>query len=220
MLECSQISYRYGRRGDWVLNDFNHTFEPGIHLIKGYSGCGKSTLLRIMGGYLKPKKGKIYFGAKRQKPNRKFQRLELGFVFQQLNLLPLASLRRNLLIAAALGGTSGKMAKQRAAFYIEKLGLQGFEKRNPPSLSGGQQQRATIARALIKEPSALLLDEPTSGLDDLNTKVISQVLREYVSKGDRLAIICTHDQRLDIIADEILDFNRFLPLERHLEALV
>jgi len=220
MLECSQISYRYGRRGDWVLDNFNHTFEPGIHLIKGYSGCGKSTLLRIMGGYLKPMKGKVTFGTKKSKPNKKFQRQDLGFVFQQLNLLPLASLKRNLLISAALGGTSGRKAKDRAKFYIDKLGLNGFEKRNPPSLSGGQQQRATIARALIKEPSALLLDEPTSGLDDLNTQVISQVLREYVSKGDRVAIICTHDQRLDIIADEIIDFNRFLPLERHLEALV
>ena len=87
-------------------------------------------------------------------------------------------------------------------------------------MSGGQQQRATIARALIKNPSTLLLDEPTSGLDDLNTQVIAQVLREYISGENRVAIICTHDQRLDTIADEILDFNRFLPLERHLEALV
>lgn len=220
MLQCNKICYRYGSKGHWVLDEFSHTFEPGIHLIKGYSGCGKSTLLRIMGGYLKPKKGHIVCGAKQKKPNKKFQRQELGFVFQQLNLLPLASLKRNLMIAAALGGTSGKEAKQRAQEYIQKLGLSGFEKRTPPSLSGGQQQRATIARALIKHPSTLLLDEPTSGLDDLNTKVIMQVLRDYVNVGNRVAIICTHDQRLDEIADEILDFNRFLPLERHLEALV
>lgn len=220
MLTCSNISYRYSRKGDWVLDDFSHSFQPGIHLIKGYSGCGKSTLLRIMGGYLKPHKGKINCGKKQKKPNKRFQRQELGFVFQQLNLLPLASLNRNLMIAAALGGASGKEAKQRAQHYIQKLGLEGFEKRRPPSLSGGQQQRATIARALIKNPSTLLLDEPTSGLDDLNTKVISSVLRDYVSGGNSVAIICTHDQRLDTIADEILDFNKFLPMERHLEALV
>jgi ABC-type lipoprotein export system ATPase subunit len=100
------------------------------------------------------------------------------------------------------------------------LGLEGFTHRLPQTMSGGQQQRATIARALIKEPQVLLLDEPTSGLDDLNTEVIIKVLGDFVSEARRVAIICTHDSRLDKIAHDILDFNRFLPLEGHLEALV
>lgn len=218
MVKCDDIYYRYSRKGGWILEGFTQEFKEGIHLIKGYSGCGKSTLIRLMGGYLKPHKGRIqHFG---KPPNASFQRNDLGFVFQQLNLLPLASLQRNLLIAAALGGVTGKKARENLNFYQEKLGLEEFSKRLPTSLSGGQQQRATIARALIKEPAVLLLDEPTSGLDDLNTEVIMNVLKEYVAEGERVAIICTHDSRLDKIADEVLDFNRFLPVERHLEALV
>ena len=91
-------------------------------------------------------------------------------------------------------------------------------KRTPQTLSGGQQQRAAIARALIKEPSVLLLDEPTSGSDDLNTRVIARVLREYIV-SDRICVISSHDHRLESLADEILDFNCFLPLEGHLLAL-
>jgi ABC-type lipoprotein export system ATPase subunit len=218
MISCQDLHYRYSRRGSWVLQGFSQDFATGIHLIKGYSGCGKSTLLRIMGGYLRPTKGRVLVN--QQKLNASFQRSQLGFVFQQLNLLPLASLDRNLMIAASLGGMTGQKAKLNAKRYIEKLGLEGFSKRLPGSLSGGQQQRASIARALIKDPQVLLLDEPTSGLDDLNTEVILTVLRQYISDGQRVAIICTHDSRLNKIADDILDFNRFLPVERHLEALV
>jgi len=219
MLQCEGIYYRYGKKLEWVLNDFSHSFPPGVHLIKGYSGCGKSTLLRILGGYLTPAKGEISVKGYK-KPNRKFQREALGFVFQQLNLLPLATVERNLHLAGALAGVTDAKRKDNVKQYLSELGLDEFHQRLPGTMSGGQQQRATIARALIKEPKVLLLDEPTSGLDDLNTKVIIKVLEKFLSEGERVAVICTHDQRLDDIADEVLDFNKFLPVERHLEALV
>lgn len=218
MLNCKNIYYRYARRAPWVLEDFSHDFAPGIHLIKGYSGCGKSTLLRILGGYLKQQKGKINIDNYR-KNNTKFQKQDLGFVFQQLNLLPLASVSRNLHLAASLAGVDRDTRNENVDKYLSRLGLQDFKKRLPKSMSGGQQQRATIARALIKEPKVLLLDEPTSGLDDLNTEVIIKVLKEFVEEGNRVAIICTHDSRLDPLANDILDFNRFLPMEGHLETL-
>ncbi len=219
MLSCSNIYYRYSWKAPWVLEDFSHDFTPGIHLIKGYSGCGKSTLLRILGGYLKQQKGKVTIDGYK-KNSTKFQKRDLGFVFQQLNLLPLASVRRNLHLAASLAGISRSIRNKNVDRYLNLLGLETFKKRLPKSMSGGQQQRATIARALIKEPKVLLLDEPTSGLDDLNTEVIKKVLQEFIKDdGNRVAIICTHDSRLDKIADDILDFNRFLPMEGHLEAL-
>jgi len=218
MLHCENIYYRYARRAPWILEDFSHEFTPGVHLIKGFSGCGKSTLLRVIGGYLKQQKGKVKIDGYRSN-NIKFRRKDLGFVFQQLNLLPLASIKRNLNLAASLAGISKREREENTSTYLKLLGLGEFKKRLPKSMSGGQQQRASIARALIKEPKVLLLDEPTSGLDDLNTEVIINVLKEFINGGDRLAIICTHDSRLDKVANDILDFNRFLPMEGHLEAL-
>ena len=217
-LTCENLYFRYSRKTDWVINDFSHAFAPGITLIKGASGCGKSTLLRILAGYLSPSKGRVAAPTGKIPTNANFQRQELGFVFQQLNLLPLASVARNLQMAGSLAGLSSKDTLERTERWLALLGLRDFADRRPAFLSGGQQQRAAIARALIKEPSVLLLDEPTSGLDDLNTQVICNTLRQYIA-GSRICVICTHDHRLDFIAHEVLDFNRFLPLEGHLVAL-
>src|SRR5207253_944083 len=133
------------------------------------------------------------------------------------NLLPLATLERNLELAGSLAEQAPEVTRAQTQHWLDLLGLREYSNRRPDSLSGGQQQRAAIARALIKEPAVLLLDEPTSGLDDLNTRVIIRALQGYVT-GPRVCVICSHDSRLHPIAHEILDFNRFLPLERHLVA--
>ena len=217
-LACDNLFFRYSKKTDWVINDFSHAFAPGITLIKGSSGCGKSTLLRILAGYLNASGGKVVTPIGVAPSDRDFQRKELGFVFQQLNLLPLATVARNLEMAGSLAGLPHDETIDRTQRWLALLGLRQYADRRPAFLSGGQQQRAAIARALIKEPTVLLLDEPTSGLDDLNTQVISNTLRQFIS-GSRVCVICTHDHRLDYIADEVLDFNRFLPLEGHLVAL-
>ena len=217
-LSCENIFFRYSRKTDWIINDFSHPFAPGITLIKGASGCGKSTLLRILAGYLSASSGSVMTPSGVVPTDRDFQRKELGFVFQQLNLLPLATVARNLEMAGSLAGLPHDETLERTQRWLALLGLRQFADRRPAALSGGQQQRAAIARALIKDPTVLLLDEPTSGLDDLNTQVICNTLRQFIS-GQRVCVICTHDHRLDYIADEVLDFNRFLPLEGHLVAL-
>jgi ABC-type lipoprotein export system ATPase subunit len=215
---CKDIWFRYHARSPWIIQNFSHEFAPGIVLIKGASGCGKSTLLRMLAGYLEPARGIITTPSGRPPTCKDYQREEVGFVFQQLNLLPLASLERNLQMAGSLAGLPNATIRERTQHWLATLGLGDYAKRRPASLSGGQQQRAAIARALVKEPSVLLLDEPTSGLDDLNTQVISRALENFVT-GSRICVICSHDARLDPLAHEILDFNRFLPLEGHLLAL-
>lgn len=218
-MRCHDVSFRYYSEQPWVIHNFNYPFEPGITLIKGASGCGKSTLLRLLAGFLQPASGFIITPFGSAPFDSEFQRRELGFVFQHLNLLPLATVNRNLALAASLAGLSVETIAKNSSHWLNQLGLEDFSKRLPRSLSGGQQQRAAIARALVKYPRVLLLDEPTSGLDDLNTRVIIRALEQFIS-GDRICIISSHDARLEPLADEILDFNRFLPLERHLEALV
>ncbi len=216
-MRCEKLSFRYPAARSWIIERFDHQFKPGITIVKGASGCGKSTLLRLLAGFLRAQEGKI-FTPGGTPPDAEFQRRHLGFVFQLLNLLPLASLERNLEMAGTLAGLSTAQVKLNAERWLTALGLDGFARRLPRSLSGGQQQRAAIARALVKEPHVLLLDEPTSGLDDLNTKVIARTLKDF-AVNDRVCVVCGHDARLEHVAHEILDFNRFLPLERHLEAL-
>lgn len=214
-IELQQVHYRYPGSDTPVFEDLDLALHPGITLAKGFSGCGKSTLLRLVAGLLKPLRGKITTSSPHRVGSPRFLRDEIGFVFQQLNLLPLASVARNVRLAVEMAGGD----PDEPARLLDLLGLSRYAKQKPSRLSGGQQQRASIARALAKRPGILLLDEPTSGLDDLNTFVISRVVRESLPP-DSICLIATHDKRLDPIADEILDFNTFLPVEEHLKTLV
>lgn len=213
-ITCRNLGFSYEKVA--VFEQFNATFHPGLTLIKGYSGCGKSTLLKLIAGYLSPTAGKINLPT--TFTGSTFQRRDLGFVFQQLNLLPLASVRRNLALVGAFAGLSRQVVNERMDKYLQLLGLETLAERTPASLSGGQQQRAAIARALIKEPRVFLLDEPTSGLDDLNCRVIMKLLGTHLP-ADCICLVATHDQRLATLPHESLDFNQFLPVERHLVAL-
>jgi ABC-type lipoprotein export system ATPase subunit len=227
-MQCRSVFFRYRFERPWVIKNFDHAFPSGITLIKGASGCGKSTLLRLLAGFLTPQEGRIPGPAGLDPTDTRFQRCALGFVFQQLNLLPRATVKRNLELAGSLAELPSSRIAANSGRWLHVLGLDTMAERLPDSLSGGQQQRAAIARALVREPLVLLLDEPTSGLDDLNTRVIVRALREFVASCpdsrsiavSPICVISSHDARLEPIADEILDFNRFLPLERHLEALV
>jgi len=206
------ITFRYERGKDAIFEDFSFQADSGITLLKGFSGCGKSTLLRIVASFLKPSKGSVHVTSRYRYGSASFLRNDVGFVFQQLNLLPLASIQRNVDLARSLAGSP----KRESAKWIQTLGLKNLANKKVSQLSGGQQQRAALARALSKKPSLVLLDEPTSGLDDQNTEIISRALRAHLG-FDTTCLIATHDARLEKIADDILDFNSFLPLEEHMQ---
>lgn len=217
-LGCHEMSFTYSRRSPPVFEKQSFSFGQGINLLKGYSGCGKTTLLKILAGYLRPQAGTVATPSGHPACSVGYQRVEMSFLFQQFNLLPLASVQRNLELAGELAGLKHSLIKERSSYWTEKLGLSPLRHRKAKNLSGGQQQRAAIARSLMKESEILLLDEPTSGLDDLNTRLIIKALREMEGR-DCICIICTHDSRLEELPHEVTDFNCFLPVERHLLAL-
>lgn len=148
-----------------------------------------------------------------------FRRIALGYMGQRLNLLPGATVRRNILMAARLAGMTLADCAQEEAYWVDRLGLRGLELRDVSLLSGGQQQRAALARALIRRPQVLVLDEPTSALDDINTASIVRALLDYSRCHPCVVIIATHDQRLKELPHVLVDFNQYLPVDPHLAAL-
>jgi len=183
----------------------------GITLLKGYSGCGKSTLLRLIAGFLTPDSGRVTVPPNSVAPSRSFHKRSLGFVFQEINLLPDATVLRNVRLACALAGIEiGPEEKEKQIRWFRRLGLEALTERKVKTLSGGQKQRAAVARAIIKDPLVLCLDEPTSGLDDANTDILKCAILEF-GRQKKTVVIASHDARLDTVADTIVDLQSLVP---------
>lgn len=175
--------------------------------VVGTSGSGKSTLLHILGGLDVPDSGQVWIngqelGAMSQEKLTIFRRRNIGFVFQQYNLVPMLNVQQNILLPMKLDGR-----KPDPAYLEEIIGVLKLEdklKSRPGTLSGGQQQRVAIARALITRPAVLLADEPTGNLD---SKTSQDVLGLLKVTGDRLSqtmIMITHNEEIAQLADRIL----------------
>ena len=193
LFSLQNVCFAY-RPGVPVIDGVTRELRPGLTVLQGPSGGGKSTLLKLLAGYLSPQAGRVTTADGRP-PGPEFQRREIGFVFQQFNLLPGATLARNLELAGAIAGLPPAEIARGMARWLGRLGMESFAAARVEHLSGGQVQRAALARALIKEPSILLLDEPTSGLDDASVALIGEVVLARVA-GGRSAIVSTHDPRL------------------------
>jgi len=205
-ITCHQICYTYPGGHRPVLDKIDQSFSPGTTLLKGYSGCGKSTLLRLLGGLIRPTSGHIEAPDFPPLGSKEFLRKDFAMVFQELNLLPLASAERNVSLSCRIAGVPATNGSE----WLERLGILEFSKRSVETLSGGQKQRVALARAMAKSPRLLLLDEPTSGLDDKNTEIILSAIRRFSENQDAICVIATHDHRLDPIAHELVDFHRHL----------
>ena len=159
----------------------------------GPSGCGKTTTLRVIGGFLEPKSGSVFFNGKDITRLPPYKR-QVNTVFQKYALFPHLNVYENVAFGLRLRKVEEKELKARVLDMLELVGLRGFERRDPTTLSGGQQQRVAIARALVNHPKVLLLDEPLGALDLKLRKEMQIELKRIQQSLDITFIYVTHDQ--------------------------
>ena len=185
--------------GDVVLDNINLYFNDKEFLtLLGPSGCGKTTTLRIIGGFLKPSSGDVFFDGVRINDVPPHKR-NVNTIFQKYALFTHLNVFENVAFGLKLQRPEGKKLSKseiadRVMAMLETVSLKGFEKRNVSTLSGGQQQRVAIARALVNEPKVLLLDEPLGALDMRLRKDMQNELKEIQQQTGITFIYVTHDQ--------------------------
>jgi NitT/TauT family transport system ATP-binding protein len=174
----------------------------------GPSGCGKSTLLRILQGLIVPSSGTVYYKDSVQTGVNQ----DMGMVFQGFALYPWLNVRENVSLGLVARGVDPFVVDRKVAFYVDKVGLEGYEEAYPRELSGGMKQRVGLARALAIEPAILLMDEPFSNLDALTTLTLRDevlMLWKDPEMSVRTIVMVTH-----IIEEAILMSDRVVVLAR------
>lgn len=199
--------YKTGEEDTIALKGIDLLIEKGEFVaIMGASGSGKSTLMNILGLLDKPSSGSYILNdndVSRLSTGRQanIRNQQIGFVFQQFNLLPRTTVLDNVLLPTIYGKTKNNMA--RATQIIEEVGLSDRIKHKSNQLSGGQIQRVAIARALIMEPAMILADEPTGNLDSKKSHELMELFTKINEKGTTIIVI-THEEEIARYADRII----------------
>ena len=192
-----------------ILKDVNLTVERGEYLsVLGPSGSGKTTLMNIIGCLDTPTSGSYTLDGQvieemGEVALARIRSREIGFVFQNSQLLPRLTALRNVEMPLIYAGVSPRERRRRATEMLERVGLADRMNHLPSQLSGGQQQRVAIARALVGTPSILLADEPTGALDQKTGKQVMELFRELNGEG-RTVIMITHDMNIAAYARRVV----------------
>jgi putative ABC transport system ATP-binding protein len=200
---------RFGGNQVRALRDVSFSVERGEYVaIMGESGSGKTTLLNILAALDKPTKGDVILEGKqlsriREKEIAAFRRDNLGFVFQDFNLLDTLSLKDNIFLPLVLAGTRYSEMNRRLEPIAQKLGITQLLEKYPYEVSGGQKQRAAVARALITNPKLILADEPTGALDSRSTDGLLKVFNQINQDGQTILMV-THSTKAASHAGRVL----------------
>ena len=210
ILKVENLTKSYGKGEAKVdaIKNINLSINKGEFVaIIGPSGSGKSTLLHLLGGVDKPTSGKVYINdvdiyTLKEKDLSIFRRRNVGLIYQFYNLIPVLSVKENILLPAELDNR--KIDKDYLDDLLKTLGLKERANHLPNELSGGQQQRTSIGRALINRKSIFLADEPTGNLDSKNSKEVLELLKLSVRKYNQTLIMITHDPSIALQADRVI----------------
>lgn len=200
--------YKTGEVETTALKNVNLEIEEGeVVVLLGPSGSGKSTMLNVCSGLDNPSSGLItideeVISSMNSKQLTKFRRNNLGFIFQQYNLLQTLSVRENVEV-----GREVSLDPFTVEEIVEQVGLTPNIDKYPYQLSGGEQQRVSIARAVVKKPKIMFCDEPTGALDEENAKEILNVLQQLNELHKTTVVIITHNPAIGEMADRIVKLN-------------
>ena len=207
LLSTDSLTKRYGRHK--AVDSVNiHIRQGDIYGLIGRNGAGKTTLLNIMAALDKPTEGDVYLDGKplsavKDKDISEFRRDNLGFVFQEFNLLDTFNLRDNILLPLVLKGMSYKEMIKRIQPVAGELGIDALLDKYPYEVSGGQKQRAAVARALITDPRLILADEPTGALDSRSADELLGLFSRINKKGQTILMV-THSVKAASCAGRVL----------------
>jgi putative ABC transport system ATP-binding protein len=212
---CRDVEKWFGEGESRVhaLRGVNLELRMGeLGMLVGPSGCGKTTLLSVIAGLLDNSEGELEVLGETpahmdQQERILFRRRNLGFVFQQYNLLRALNAAENVAVPLLAAGMKRKDAVDEATMLLAQLGMEDRALSLPSQLSGGQQQRVALARALVHKPRLVVCDEPTSALDAKTGHTVMELLSEVAVRPDRAVVVVTHDSRVFDFADTIAHMN-------------
>ena len=211
ILNINEVTKVYeGKVTTRALNQLSFEVEKGEFVaVMGPSGSGKTTLLNLISMIDTPTSGEIIFNGMRPKNLNStelayFRRRELGFVFQDFNLLPMLTVEENIILPLTLDEQPISLMEERLNGLVDKLGLSTILHKRPDEISGGQAQRTAIARALIHEPSLILADEPTGNLDSNASREVLELLSKMNQEKQATIIMVTHDPIAASYCDRVL----------------
>jgi putative ABC transport system ATP-binding protein len=211
ILELRHVSRTYGQGATQVhaLDDVSLSVEAGSMVaVMGPSGSGKSTFLTIAGSLEEPSGGEVFInGASLVQMSRnaraQLRRRQIGFVFQDFNLLPGLTAAENVALPLELDGTPARKARVAGLKALQELGLGERAGNFPDQLSGGERQRVAIARAVVGDRRLLLADEPSGALDSANGEAVMRLIHAACQRGVA-AVVVTHDAQLAAWADRVV----------------
>lgn len=211
MLRIKNLSKVYdGKVAYRALSDIDLTIEEGEFVgIMGPSGSGKTTLLNMVATIDQPTSGSILINGKdpfrlKQNDLALFRRRQLGFVFQDFNLLPTLTVEENIVLPLTLDGVSVKVQDEKVEAIAEKLGIKQILKKRIYEISGGQAQRTAIARATIHSPQMVLADEPTGNLDSKASRSAMEMMESINKKDKTTMMMVTHDPIAASFSDRVV----------------